>query len=174
MNKKVIFSSFLVCLLALSLGFVSCDNGTSPDSGDFPNPPPPSPYVFTVQGITNAQRTEGWDLFLVGFFTPGAGNDDIISAVYVYFNDTNPPRSLIAYSGGNSVSGSDNNWSVSGTLIDCATGQNNFATDGTYDVWFVLKNGNVYQGYKLANLVVQGDTTKNASEFTKVISNYTP
>jgi hypothetical protein len=169
MNKKSIFLAMLVGLLALSLAFVSCDNGTSP----VPVPVPGGGYVFTLQGITDAQKLEGWDGFLFGLFTAGTGQSDVILSVYAYFNNAQPPSSLKAYTGGNTVSGTNNNWSISGTLIDCATGQNNFATNGTYDAWFVLKNGNTYQGYKLGNLSVQGNTTRNASAFTKVIANYT-
>jgi hypothetical protein len=172
MNKNVIFSSLLVCLLGLSLGFVSCDNGPSPDHGEFPLPR--SGYVFTLQGITDAQRNEGSGGFLFGLFSAETDRADVESAVYAYFNDTQPPASLKAYSGGNSVLGSNDAWYISGRLIDCTTGVENFDTNGTYDAWFVLKNGNTYQGYKLANLDVRGDTTRNASDFTKVISDYTP
>jgi hypothetical protein len=165
MNKKLFSLVMLVSLLALSLVFVSCDNGTTSGGG--------GGYVFTLNGITNDQKNEGFDGFLFGLFAPGTNQSDVIAGVAAYFNNTEPPASLKAYTGGNTVSGSDNNWSITGTLIDCATGQNNFATNGTYDAWFALKNGNTYQGYKLANLNVQGNTTKNASQFEHPIVNYT-
>jgi hypothetical protein len=165
MNKKSIFLGMLASLLVLSFGFVSCDNGTSPGGGG---------YVFTLNGITDAQRTEGNDLFLFGLFDAGTNQNDIILAVASYINNTQVPSSLKAYTIGNTVSGSPDNWTLSGPIIDCATGQNNFATNGTYDAWFALKNGNTYQGYKLDNLNVQGNTTRNASDFTHVITNFIP
>jgi hypothetical protein len=186
MNKKVIFNSLLVYLLALSLVFVSCDNETTPGGDDG--------YVFTIQGITDDQISESWSGevegsggFLVGFFIPGTSDNDIKSAAHAYvsFYKDQPPASftlpsLKAYFVRNYASlGSFGNKFISGTLIDCATGQNNFATKGTYDVWLIIHGfrgpliqNHYYQGYKLANLVVQGDTTKNALEFTKVITDF--
>jgi hypothetical protein len=163
MNKKLLFSGILVLLLVFSFCLIGCDNGsTSGGNG----------YVFTLHGITNIQLGQASNGFIFGLFTPGASDADVKAAVAAFFASSAPPSSLKAYIPSNSPpsGGSSDNWSISSDLIDMATGQQNFATNGIYDAWFVLKSGTSYKGYKSASYAVSGDVTESATSFSNLLN----
>lgn len=86
MNKKLVFSVMLVSLLALSLAFVSCDNGTTNPSGDGTGT-----FRIKITGIPESVMAAGGSgQILIGLFSANtttyndgdalAGRDTSLSA----------------------------------------------------------------------------------------------
>ncbi|MDR1970347.1 MAG: hypothetical protein LBQ46_00350 [Treponema sp.] len=170
MNKKVIFPVMLVCLLALSLAFVGCDNGST-DSEPV--------KTFTLTGISNIQKEnevgQGGQL-LYGIFPAGTSEAIVESDSKKYFGlENGPPEAVVAYVGGPYATilanGSSGNWTISSTLQTVSGSV--WAGYGIFDAYFVLVNSsNMVTVYRLKNLdVPQGQTTpisRPASAFTKL------
>jgi hypothetical protein len=140
-----------------------------------------SPKRFTLTGITSTYQTEGAAYVLFGLFPPGTPDNTIIADAAVGYTGSGSPAAVVAYAGGSPsnliasgfLTGSTT-MTLTGTLTDVETG-GEWAGSGTFDAWFALRGANgAWQGYKLANLNVQGNVSKATPDFTKTITNYTP
>jgi hypothetical protein len=58
MNKKVIFSVMLVCLLALSLAFIGCDNGSTGEDTYSMHGSGLTSYEWSIRGLGSIQPSE--------------------------------------------------------------------------------------------------------------------
>jgi hypothetical protein len=66
MNKKLNLLVMLVCLLALSLVFGSCDNGTTDNGGGGGGTD--GDKTFTLTGITDVQKLQGQTFAFLDYF----------------------------------------------------------------------------------------------------------
>jgi hypothetical protein len=98
MNKKVFFSAMLVTLLALSLVFVSCDNGTTSDGGDGGGKKTSNPfkgtwtcpnYFSTTGTLTFTDDT--WEL-VYSQTTSGTYDYSANPVILYYSQGTTPPH----------------------------------------------------------------------------------
>jgi hypothetical protein len=171
MNKKLNLLVMLVSLLALSLVFGSCDNGTTDNGGGTDGA-----KTFTLTGITDIQKAQGQTFVLFGLFPGGTDEATVKSDAAAFFANTQP-SAVVAYMGGSTptITGSTDNWTISATLNDASTG-GTWSGSGTYDAWFCLRNSsNQWTGYKKTGLSITGSiTTCTASEFgPPVFTGYT-
>jgi hypothetical protein len=157
MNKKLVFLAMLVSLLALSLAFVSCDNGTSPGGGNTPN-------VFTITGITTELKNYSTEVCVVGMYPPDTTKEQaLLDIKRVYQLEPGSLEYLVA---GREVyhsaaTGTEGNWTQSDTL---KSGSSNFTQDwrgsGTFiTYWLLQDSGNTYRMYKLrtARTITEGE-----------------
>jgi hypothetical protein len=160
MNKKSIFLAVLVSLLALSLAFVSCDNGTSPGY----ILPLNTPNVFTITGITTQLRDWSQEACVVGMYPQGTTVNQAITDVRrIYGYESGSPQYVVA---GREVyhsaaTGTAGNWTESGTLKSVSS---NFTQDwrgsGTFiTYWLLQDSGYTYRVYKLktARTITEGE-----------------
>jgi hypothetical protein len=158
MNKKVFFSVMLVNLLALSLVFVSCDNGTSPGGGNTPN-------VFTITGITTQLKTESEKVCIVGMYPESTTADQALNDTKrIYGLETGSPQYIVA---GREVyhyaaTGPEENWTESGTLKSASSGfTSDWRGNGTFiSYWLLQDGGGTYRAYKLktARIISEGES----------------
>ncbi|MDR2661975.1 MAG: hypothetical protein LBC31_03150 [Treponema sp.] len=161
MNKKVIFPAMLAGLLALSLAFVSCDNGTTkPDDG---------PNVFTITGITTDLKNYSEDTCIVGMYPEGTTVAQALSDTKRFYGlESGSLQYAVA---GREVyhsaaTGPTNNWTESDTLKSASS---NFTQDwrgsGTFTAYWLLRDiagpGGTYRAYKLktARTISEGEHT---------------
>jgi hypothetical protein len=168
MNKKLFSLVMLVSLLALSLVFVSCDNGTtSPGLGFVPGGGGGNtPNVFTITGITTQLRNHSQKVCVVGMYPVDTTADQALSDTKrIYRLETGSPQYIVA---GREVyhdaaTGSEGNWTESGTLKSASS---NFTSDwrgsGTFiSYWLLQDSGGTYRAYKLKTpkAITEGENT---------------
>jgi hypothetical protein len=160
MNKKLIFLAVLVSLLALSLTFVSCDNGTTSEGGN----------TFTMTNISATKLSEGSQLCYVGLYPEATTKVQVESDVTALM--TNATTSYIT--AGRQII--DDSLSapatISGTMLSASSGFSaEWKGDGTYHIWLGLSNGSaitVYRTNTSVTLTAGGSITLNAeTDFSK-------
>jgi hypothetical protein len=156
MKKKLFVSAMLVCLLALGLAFVGCSNGSTDDG----------PNLFTLNGITNAMKTEGDTAAYVGLFPVSTSKTDAQTDVNAFRQGNTTTYIVAGEDVQGAITGSSDNYSLSGPLKSASS---DFTSDwsggGSFHIWFALLNGSTWTLYRTNNpvdLTSGGSTTLNA------------
>jgi hypothetical protein len=155
MNKKLVFPAVLVSLLALSLAFVSCDNGTIGP-----------PNVFTITGITTQLRDWSQQVCVVGMYLPDTTVDQALTDIKrIYGLENGSPEYIVAKRDvyHSAATGDYNDWTQSDTLKSVSS---NFKQDwrgsGTFIAyWLFQDNSYTYRVYKLKTAITisEGENT---------------
>jgi len=148
MKKSFSISILLVCLLALSLAFVGCNNGTTGGGGgsSSSNNTPAANTDPKTLVITNIPRTS----YDIGVYPKGTSLEDAYNFI-----------GLVAYADAGDT-GDDYKWSGSTLTTNLYNAETDarWTGNGTYDIYVAAKDGhNIVGAYKAANTSITSATT---------------
>jgi hypothetical protein len=161
-------NKFFMLAVALIFALAGCDTGNGGGGDDEGGSGgggggTSTPNTFTVTGITSEMEAAGADTCLVGLFPEATTREQVMTDVTSYVADS-PSEYCLAYLENPQPTGTANNKSISGSLLDPSG--NAWHGAGTFHIWFLLYNGTTYVTYRTktpVTLTDGGSTTLSTS-----------